>query len=48
MISLFEFLVNTKEYRVDEAEETVLRWEFGMDIPEDVKADIDEYYDCLA
>ena len=48
MISLFEFLVNGKNYSCDEAEETVLRWEHGMDIPDEIKVDISEYYESFS
>ena len=43
MISLYQWLLERKGYTEAEAEETVLRYDGGLDIPEEVKKDIKEY-----
>lgn len=42
-MSLYEYLVGLKNYSENDAEETVLRYEAGMSIPEKVLKDIREY-----
>lgn len=44
MLNLYEFLTQNKDYTEDEAEETVLRWDCCMDLPEKIHKDIDDYY----
>ena len=43
MISLYQYLLEKKNYTEGEAEETILRYDVGLDIPEKVKQDIDDY-----
>lgn len=42
-MSLYQWLIDEKAYTEDEAAETVLRYDAGMSIPDDVKIDIFEY-----
>ena len=42
-MSLFDFLVNEKNYTEAEAEETVFRYEYSLEKPEQVKKDIKEW-----
>lgn len=44
MISMYQYLLE-KQYTSDEAEETVVRWENGMEIPEEILLDIRQYLD---
>lgn len=41
---LYWFLIEEKGYTEAEAEETLFYWEFGHEIPPQVKADCEEYY----
>lgn len=43
MINLEDWLGQIKNYSLDEIEETVLRLEAGMELPEEVRKDITEY-----
>lgn len=43
-MTLFQYLVDEKRYTEAEAEETVIRFENGMEVPQEVKQDINEYY----
>ncbi|MBO7735703.1 MAG: hypothetical protein J6S67_24260 [Methanobrevibacter sp.] len=43
MISLHEWLILGKKYSEDEAEETLLRLEAGMELSAEVKKDVREY-----
>lgn len=42
-MSLYQYLLEVKKYSEHEAEETVLRYEAGMEVPDSVLADIREY-----
>lgn len=44
MRSLYQWLIEEKNYEEWVAEETVLRFENGFAIPEEVKKDINEYW----
>lgn len=44
MLSMFQYLIDVKNYSEYESEETVLRWEAGFDIPLKVHDDIKDYY----
>lgn len=41
---LFRFLMEEKGYTEDEAEETLIRREIGLEIPEEIRAACNEYY----
>ena len=43
MISLYQWLIERKGYTEEEAEETVLRHECSLKIPDEVNKDIKEY-----
>ena len=43
MVSLYQFLTEEKNYTEAEAEETVLRYDAGMEIPKEIKKDIKEW-----
>lgn len=43
MISLYQWLIENKEYSEFEAEETLIRYHNSMEIPIEVKNDIKEY-----
>lgn len=42
-MTLYDFLINEKGYTEAEAEETVFRYEYSLEKPEQVKKDIHEY-----
>jgi len=42
-MTLYQFLVDEKNYTEAEAEETVIRYDIGMEIPEEIRQDIHEY-----
>ena len=42
-MSLYQWLLERKGYTEEEAEETILRYDGGLEIPEKVKKDIKEY-----
>ena len=44
MISLYQYLLEKKNYTEAEAEETVIRYDVGMDIPDKVLQDINDYW----
>lgn len=44
MISLYQYLLENKNYTEAEADETIIRYDVGMDIPDKVKQDIDDYW----
>ena len=44
MMSMFQYLCEFKNYSENESEETVLRWEIGLEIPDKVHSDIEDYY----
>ena len=44
MISLYQYLVEEKNYTEAEAEETVLKYEMAQEIPKEIKKDIKEYW----
>lgn len=46
MISMYQYLCENG-YTSDEAEETVVRWENGMEIPKEIMCDIRQYLDLL-
>lgn len=43
MISLYQWLIDERGYSEAEAEETVLRREVDLDLPEEVLIDVREY-----
>lgn len=43
-MSLYQYLLEVKEYSENDAEETVLRLDAGMEVPEDVLKDVKEFY----
>lgn len=43
-MTLYQYLIEKKSYTEAEAEETVLRFENNMIIPDEVKKDIKSYY----
>lgn len=42
-MTLYKWLINVMKYSDAEAEETILRYENGMDIPADVMVDIQKW-----
>ena len=44
MISMYQYLLE-KNYSSDEAEETVVRWENGLEIPDEILFDVRKYLD---
>lgn len=45
MRSLYQWLIDEKNYKEWEAQETVDRYQVGMDVPDEVRKDISEYYE---
>lgn len=43
MISLYQWLQDKKNYTREEADETIDRYDNGMEIPDSIKNDIKEY-----
>lgn len=43
-MTLYQYLIKKKYYTEAEAEETVLRFEYSMTLPDEVKKDIKSYY----
>ena len=42
-MTLYQYLIDEKQYTEAEAEETVIRYDIGMEIPEEIIKDIREY-----
>lgn len=43
-MTLYQYLIEKKDYTEAAAEETVLRFEYSMTLPDEVKNDIKNYY----
>ena len=43
-MTLYQYLIDEKQYTEAEAEETVIRWQMGEEVPKEVKQDIFDYY----